>query len=374
MSPSAAAAAEAVAAKRALLQAIGRRRVGVSVLHSPLIVPPWFDRVAFKRAQTLFHDYAYVILLSQLYGILLAVHTSAGYAPFALTGHPSPSKLFSRCLSTLAHLRHWFTGDPFDPCGSKCHRSLKLIRGLHRQVLGLQQQQQPQCHTCSAKQYHHFPQARLSQAAMVQGQFVFVGLMAVFPEQLGFGHFSPSDFHALFHFWRTIGYCLGIEDRFNLCQGTDLEVVEHCRQLYWGEWHQEVVRRAASSSSSSAKAEFYGLKMARSIAVAALPLGSLPGSLPAMLRFGAPFLGLEKARYPLETIRDRIKYAELVLILRWLPVRLRRWYRRFLELFADEVYHQHNRQQYSGFSNDCEHCQARKSTSFNYTSAFEANL
>lgn len=336
------------------------------------------------------------ILLSQLYGILLAVHTSAGYAPFALTGHPSPSKLFSRCLSTLAHLRHWFTGDPFDPCGSKCHRSLKLIRGLHRQVLGLQQQQQPQCHTCSAKQYHHFPQARLSQAAMVQRQFVFIGLMAVFPEQLGFGHFSPSDFHALFHFWRTIGYCLGIEDRFNLCQGTDLEVVEHCRQLYWGEWHQEVVRRAASSSSSSAKAEFYGLKMARSIAVAALPLGSLPGSLPAMLRFGAPFLGLEKARYPLETIRDRIKYAELVLILRWLPgiiggsrrlrlihwalstafcfafkvtVRLRRWYRRFLELFADEVH-----QQYSEFCNDCEHCQARKSTSFNYTSAFEANL
>ncbi len=345
------------------------------------------------------------ILLSQLYGILLAVHTSAGYAPFALTGHPSPSKLFSRCLSTLAHLRHWFTGDPFDPCGSKCHRSLKLIRGLHRQVLGLQQQQQ--YNTCSGKKNSssHFQSNRgsiwLSQAAMVQGQFVFVGLMAVFPEQLGFGHFSPSDFHALFHFWRTIGYCLGVEDRFNLCQGTDLEVVEHCRQLYWGEWHQEVVRRAASTSSSSAKAEFYGLKMARSIAVAALPLGSLPGSLPAMLRFGAPFLGLEKARYPLATIRDRIKYAELVIILRWFPgiiggsrrlrlihwalsrafcfafkvtVRLRRWYRRFLELFADEVHHQHNRQQYSGFSIDCEHCQARKSISFNYTSAFEANL
>lgn len=47
---------------------------------------------------------------------------------------------------------------------------------------------------------------------------------------------TSNDFDAIFHFWRTIGYCLAIEDEFNLCQGNNDEIMEHCRQIYYEEW------------------------------------------------------------------------------------------------------------------------------------------
>lgn len=36
----------------------------------------------------------------------------------------------------------------------------------------------------------------------------------------------------MYHFWRTIGYCLGMEDRYNLCTGSDEEIKEICKLMY----------------------------------------------------------------------------------------------------------------------------------------------
>lgn len=104
----------------------------------------------------------------------------------------------------------------------------------------------------------------------------------------------------MFHFWRVIGHCLGIEDRFNLCSGSDEEIFESCRQCYYNEW-LPLIRSAPEPA---------GIAMAKGIAVTvpAIYYNSL-------IRFSAPIIGLSTVDYPLKTVQEKLSYAYL-----WLNV------------------------------------------------------
>ena len=42
---------------------------------------------------------------------------------------------------------------------------------------------------------------------------------------------SPEDIDAILHFWRGIGYLLGIEDKYNLCNGNIDEIKSLCKSI-----------------------------------------------------------------------------------------------------------------------------------------------
>jgi hypothetical protein len=42
---------------------------------------------------------------------------------------------------------------------------------------------------------------------------------------------KPEDIEAILHFWRGIGYLLGIEDKYNLCNGSVDEVKSLCESI-----------------------------------------------------------------------------------------------------------------------------------------------
>lgn len=110
----------------------------------------------------------------------------------------------------------------------------------------------------------------------------------------------------MFHFWRTIGYCLGIEDRFNLCSPTDDdEIVETCRQMYREEWQPKV-----ALGEVPGQGEAMGVAMAEGIARAmfrVLPVATYR----AMLRYAAPSFGLNPEAYRLRGFYDRVSYGIL---------------------------------------------------------------
>lgn len=59
----------------------------------------------------------------------------------------------------------------------------------------------------------------VTQKDMALTQFAFVGMQLLDPVLLGIKG-SQEDFECLSHYWRTLGFLLGIEDRFNICSET----------------------------------------------------------------------------------------------------------------------------------------------------------
>ena len=98
--------------------------------------------------------------------------------------------------------------------------------------------------------------------------------------------------HAMFHFWRVIGYCLGIEDRFNLCAGTDEEIIEKCRFMFWSKYHPAII----------AAPEKTGIEMTKGITYSMQRITFLL-DYNALLRYMAPFMNVDKERYPLDKFR-----------------------------------------------------------------------
>ncbi|XP_050704273.1 uncharacterized protein LOC126989698 [Eriocheir sinensis] len=62
----------------------------------------------------------------------------------------------------------------------------------------------------------------ISQLDMSLTQYSFMGLILAHPEKLGAAGATRRELEGLIHFWRGLGWLLGIEDRYNFCAG-DLE-------------------------------------------------------------------------------------------------------------------------------------------------------
>lgn len=117
------------------------------------------------------------IRISQLYGLNLVLYHTSGLVPLLATGNSSNiSKLFTRYLSTLLHVTSWFEHDPFDK-ERKCYQSLKLVRGLHRQV-------GEKMNKGVSVEKNGSEMLWINQYGMAHAQFSFVGFMAVFPKEV----------------------------------------------------------------------------------------------------------------------------------------------------------------------------------------------
>lgn len=217
--------------------------------------------------------------------------------PLVVTGNSaSIPKLFYRYLSTALHVNNWFEGgSPFDK-KSACYASLVAVRGMHQQVMD-KMNAEPQIPKPTPEHIW------INQHSMANAQFSFVGLMAAFPVQLGFHAFGDEDMAAMFHFWRVIGYCLGMEDRFNLCDSDSVpEIKATCAHLYHHKW-MPVIRKQYS----------VGINMSRDIVTA---MNKIDKGLEynALMRYAAPFLGLPEHDFPLVGVRGNVLYYSFALL------------------------------------------------------------
>lgn len=169
---------------------------------------------------TFFHAFCVSLNFSHFAGLIFVIQLPRGLAPLLVTGNSADvAKLFRRYLSTVVHTKYWYESDPFDP-KSSAFKSLKQVRGMHSRV----------CKMMNEKHKRDEDNGRIwvSQLDMAYTQFAFIGFFLLYPQQCGMHKATDEMLDCLNYFWRVMGHCLAIEDRFNLCAGD----LEESRSLY----------------------------------------------------------------------------------------------------------------------------------------------
>ncbi|GIY33764.1 DUF2236 domain-containing protein [Caerostris darwini] len=201
---------------------------------SKLEVPSWYDEKKFNRAKKVYSDYFAAVNFGHLCGLLLSFYFTKNIKTLLSTGESSTkNSLFHRYLMTVKHVQKWYEGNVWD-VNDPAHKSLSIVRSMHARVGKKMASLQDDV-------------VYVSQWDMAVTQWAFVGPLVLFRSRIGLHGCSDTDYDALIHFWRTIGYLLGIEDQYNLCQGNYNQVVATCESLL----HKEYKVRLSKADPSS---------------------------------------------------------------------------------------------------------------------------
>ncbi|KAK4327708.1 hypothetical protein Pmani_001859 [Petrolisthes manimaculis] len=218
---------------------------------NPTEPPPWLDRELFNRGRDFYRRYLFGLSFSSLLSLAFMLPNTKLHNPLIYTGKSdTPNKAARRYMSTFLHLITWFKGDVWDP-NDPAHKDLLSVRRTHdriarninvkdyEKVLTMTVEdkghEEPKIvlhpaisHDFSAATNYTLPEIDpntpfLSQMDMSLTQYLFMGLILAHPEKLGAASATEGDFEGLVHFWRGLGWLLGIEDKFNFCRGTAQE-------------------------------------------------------------------------------------------------------------------------------------------------------
>lgn len=174
------------------------------------IRPNWLDPENFARGRKFFVENLSAILFSWYCALMV------GFAVPALsesllfskaTSNPENSR--RRYLATLKHLLIWHLTDIFDP-EAKGQKSITEVRAMHDKI------RKELDHAFPSKSGLH-----ISQNDLKIVQSGFIGPVVLYPEKLGI-RASKEELSAYVHFWRVIGWFLGIEDDFNCCESLEI--------------------------------------------------------------------------------------------------------------------------------------------------------
>lgn len=174
--------------------------------------PAWFDQEKYNRVKLIFLQHSASIFLSHLYGLILIFLFTPLVEPLLYTGKSSCiSAIRRRYLLTAKHVFKWYTGDIWNP-EDPAHKSLLAVRKMHKNVAKAMD---------SPTSGMTAPDGMLffSQAGMTATQFTFIAWMIRYSDDVGL-HCDKEELECLIHFWRCIGYLLGIDDKYNICDGT----------------------------------------------------------------------------------------------------------------------------------------------------------
>ncbi|CAG2103852.1 unnamed protein product [Medioppia subpectinata] len=187
-------------------------------------VPSWFDPTRYERCIYLARKYFVSLYIAHFIGLLMIIQIPSGLAPLLATGNSETvAKLFRRYLSTLIHVRNWYESNPFDT-QSVAFKSIQKVRAMHKRVAQLMNTR-PKTDTIKDKLW-------LNQYDFAMTQWAFIGPVILYPEECGLRPATAQDIDDLCYLWRVIGYCMGIEDKYNLCSANIEEDRELCRLLF----------------------------------------------------------------------------------------------------------------------------------------------
>lgn len=125
----------------------------------------------------------------------------------------TPKTAYRRYIATIYHTFNWYD-DELKP-ENKSWKSLVAVRKRH---------------VVSSKFSIKRGVGCISQKDMAVTQFGFLGFIILRPKLLGI-QTTPEDLEAIVHFWRIIGYMIGIEERFNLCTDSYETTIQRCEKM-----------------------------------------------------------------------------------------------------------------------------------------------
>jgi len=199
--------------------------------------PTWVDWELVRKGQALWSEHLGRAFLA-LTAALLQGFTIARFAEVLLhAGYAqSPLTSCSRYAATAFFLHDWFRY-PLDDPESRARKGIYTVRCMHsyarRRSKGL--------FSLEAGEG-----IALSQYDLGEVQLGFSAVcLSVMETEMAMGPLPRKDREAMVHVWRLIGWHLGIEDRFNVCNSVD--DLEACFQDYM-EWTPQRLRSCREST------------------------------------------------------------------------------------------------------------------------------
>ncbi|XP_034245417.1 uncharacterized protein LOC117647643 isoform X2 [Thrips palmi] len=223
--------------------------------------PPWYDRKRFAAGQRLTEIYPVGITYAHIQALYMVMAVPSVLDVLVYTGNSdTPDEAWDRYYDTVAGVGSWYSSDIYEP-GTWGYEQMKRVRGLHRMVR-LDMNERPDqegvrnrtrlggnfsgCPASAAVRRdldevassacpfrkrspsavdntidndNEKPKSWMSQYDMAMTQWAFVAPVILFPEKYGLANATEELLDGFVHMWETIGYSLGIEDKFNMCQG-----------------------------------------------------------------------------------------------------------------------------------------------------------
>lgn len=187
-------------------------------------IPQWFDPHKYEKCIYLARKYFVSLYIAHFIGLLMIIQIPSGLAPLLATGNSTTvAKLFRRYLSTLIHVRNWYESNPFKK-DTKSWNSMQSVRGMHKRVAQLMNSRTSE-ETGKEKLW-------LNQYDFVMTQWAFIGPVILFQNDCGLHPATDEEIKNLNYLWRVIGYCMGIEDQYNLCSDNIEEDRALCQILF----------------------------------------------------------------------------------------------------------------------------------------------
>ncbi|OQR66781.1 hypothetical protein BIW11_13931, partial [Tropilaelaps mercedesae] len=179
---------------------------------NPLTKPNWFDKEKYLKGRLLLYNNLLSCMFCHLAGLVLGVAIELPYVVLTNIGHHGSLKdIGARYVSTSKKIISWYSTDIFDS-NSEGSKSVALVRQMHAAAHRTMKR--------SHARHENDRELWFSQFYMATTQISFVGFMILFPRAVGLRHFSREDQEAVLHYWRCIGYLLGISDSYNICGGS----------------------------------------------------------------------------------------------------------------------------------------------------------
>ena len=184
--------------------------------------PKWYDAERFQRGQAFMKSYKYGVLISYLFAIMVGFTVDSLTNALIYTGESvGPAKARKRYMQTLSHLIKWHEGgDIFDP-DSAAGSSILKIRRIHHHVRKQMSREsyQEKSHTETDSEQILIQPGKIlpmNQFEMALVQSGFIGVILLQPVACGVSA-SEKELEDYVYFWRVIGWCLGINDDYNMC-------------------------------------------------------------------------------------------------------------------------------------------------------------
>ena len=231
---------------------------------SSMNVPPaWLDHDRFRRGREFFVSHSASMILAMYCSLATGLSIMNLLLPLVHTKRSdTPRRSLLRYVHTFLHVALWHYEDVWDSNGP-AHKSIQLVRQMHNGVAddmngkhkrktgkkplidpdrSIGERGKPLIDPDRSVGESGKPlidpdrsvgesgKLYFSQYDMALVQSGFFAAVLMYPR--GFGICcTEQELGDYVYFWRGIGYLLGIDDRFNLCDGTYREVYSLCKEI-----------------------------------------------------------------------------------------------------------------------------------------------
>jgi hypothetical protein len=163
--------------------------------------PEWLDMEKFKRGQTFCVKHIGAVSVSFDF---MGSNLSSRMERLLDVGVFNNRNPLTRSLRISSHLMNWYHGDVWGGLKDDAFKSMRRTRLMHKMVGEKMNKAHP------AEHLH------LSQYDMALVQSISITGVITDPDKYGI-KCSKDEQEDYIHYWRGLGYLLGLEDKYNVC-------------------------------------------------------------------------------------------------------------------------------------------------------------